>query len=317
MKWILLVTLCIFRTIGFTQNQPDISTVDIDRFWEAYDKLPDCTTQKDSINTFQVNYIDKASEGFKVFLKVRNFTAKEYYLLTKKYPKFWRSIRTNTLQIKNILGGLEKIYNNYGTTFPRNEQPKICFAIGGLRTGGTVADRYLLIGADIVAADKTTDKSELNKWLKTVLTDEFEVMPMVAHEYVHALQKTNVGTIWAAINHRVLMQCLHEGAADFLAEKVTGITINKHIYEYGHVHEAEIWAAFKKDMWGKNTNNWLYQGPNTKNGEPADLGYFVGYKICESYYNKAKDKQKALKEILVTKNYKRLYKKSGYGEKFE
>jgi len=317
MRRSLLLFFSIWATVGVAQNQPDISTGDIDRFWQAYDQLPNCKTKADSIHTFQVNYIDKASEGFKVFLKVRDFTAKEYYTLIKAYPKFWQSIRPNTLQIKNILGSLEKIYQDYATTFPRNDQPKICFAIGGLRTGGTVSDGYLLIGADIVATDKTTEKSELNKWLKTVLTDEFEVKSMVAHEYVHALQKNNFGTIWAAINHRVLMQCLHEGAADFLAEKVTGSTINKHIYDYGHAHEAEIWAAFKKDMWGKKTNNWLYQGTNTKNGVPADLGYFLGYKICESYYNKAKDKQKALEEILIIKNYKKLFKKSGYGEQFE
>jgi len=34
--------------------------------------------------------------------------------------------------------------------------------------------------------------------------------------------------------------------------------------------------------------------------------------ICEAYYNKAKDKQIALKEILEMKKYKRFYKKSGY-----
>jgi len=317
MKKTLILFLCFWVTVGFTQNKPDISTVDIDRFWEAYDKLPSCKTKTDSINTFQVNYIDKASEGFKIFLKVRDFTAKEYYLLTKKYPKFWASVRPNTLEIKNILGSLESIYNAYATTFPRDNQPKICFAIGGLRTGGTDSDGYLLIGADIIAADKTTDKSELNKWLKTVLTDEFEVASIVAHEYVHALQHFNLRTIWASLNHRVLMECLREGAADFLAEKVTGVRLNDHLHEYGHAHEAAIWHAFKKDMWGKKTNNWLYQGTNTKNGEPADLGYFVGYKICESYYEQAKDKQKALEEILVIKNYKKLFKKSGYGKQFE
>ena len=317
MKRNLIIFLSFWVTVGFAQNQGDISTIDIDRFWEAYDQLPNCKTKADSINTFQVNYIDKASEGFKVFLQVRDFKAEEYYALTKKYPKFWASIRPNTLEIKNILGSLENIYSAFATTFPRDYQPKICFAIGALRTGGTDAGGYLLIGADIMAADKTTDKSELNKWLKTVLTDEFEVASIVAHEYVHALQYNNLATIWAGINHRVLMQCLREGAADFLAEKITGSTINKHIYEYGHAHEAEIWTAFKKDMKSNRINNWLYQGMNTKNGEPADLGYFVGYKICESYYNKAKDKQQALDEILLIKNYKKLYKKSGYGKQFE
>lgn len=315
MKVKILLGFLYLTNIAFAQNQNRISTIDIDHFWEAYDQLPTCKTKTDSINTFQVNYIDKASEGFLVFLKVRNFTASEYYKLIKKYPKFWKSIRANTLKIKSILGSLETVYDRYETTFPNHNKPKICFAIGGLRTGGTVANGYLLIGTDIVAADKNTDKSELNDWLKSVLTDEFEIRSMVAHEYVHALQKNNFGLFWAAINHKVLMQCLHEGAADFLAEKVAGTTINKHIYEYGDANEADIWERFQKDMWGKNTRNWLYQGNRVKDGVPADLGYYMGYKICESYYEKATDKQKALADILWIKNYKNSIKKVDMGSK--
>ena len=46
--------------------------------------------------------------------------------------------------------------------------------------------------------------------------------------------------------------------------------------------------------------------------KPADLGYYVGYKICESYYNKQKDKKKAIQEILTIKDWEEFYLKSGY-----
>lgn len=309
-----IYTLIALSVVVFitAQAQTYINTIDIEHFWQAYDALPNCKTKADSIQSFQVNYIDKASDGFKAFLKVRDFTAEEYYRKTKQGPKFWNSVRANTLKVKSKIADIEQVYADYEKAFPNHKRPKICFAIGCLRTAGTVSGDYLLIGTEMIAADGNTDKSELNNWLKSVLTDEFDVVGIIAHEYVHALQKVKFGTIWAGINHRVLMQCLQEGAADFLAETITGKTINKSVYEYGDAHEAEIWEAFKKDMWGKNSSNWLYQGTKTKNGEPADLGYFVGYKICESYYNTAKNKQKALRDILVIKNYKRLYKKSGY-----
>lgn len=312
MKKITVFLTLFLGLLPILQAQTYINTIDIDHFWQAYDALPSCQTKADSIQTFQVNYIDKASDGFKEFLKVRDFTAEEYYRKTKRSPKFWNSVRANTLKVKSKIKDIQKVYDDYERAYPNHTKPKICFAIGGLRTAGTVSGGYLLIGTEMIASDINTDKSELNNWLNAVLTDEFDVIGIIAHEYVHALQKVKFGTIWAGINHRVLMQCLQEGAADFLAETITGKTINKHVYEYGRTHETEIWKAFQKDMWGKDSSNWLYQGTRTKDGEPSDLGYFVGYRICESYYNKAKDKQKALEDIVVIKNYKKFYKKSGY-----
>ena len=50
-------------------------------------------------------------------------------------------------------------------------------------------------------------------------------------------------------------------------------------------------------MEGTDFKNWLYNGRDIKDGV-ADLGYFIGYAICRSYYKQAADKQKAVKDIL-------------------
>ncbi|MCY1226596.1 hypothetical protein D9M72_388360 [compost metagenome] len=49
-------------------------------------------------------------------------------------------------------------------------------------------------------------------------------------------------------------------------------------------------------MFSSNFSNWLYNGG--RKGESADLGYYVGYEICKSYYNLAKDKKQAIKDII-------------------
>ncbi len=61
----------------------------------------------------------------------------------------------------------------------------------------------------------------------------------------------------------------------------------------------------------KNTRNWLYTGNATRYGV-ADLGYFMGYKICEAYYEKAEDKTEAINTIIKTNRYKKLLRMSGY-----
>lgn len=64
----------------------------------------------------------------------------------------------------------------------------------------------------------------------------------------------------------------------------------------------------------KDASNWLYQGDKAKD-KPADLGYYVGYKIVESYYTRAKDKKQAIKDILDIKDFNAFLKASGYDEK--
>jgi uncharacterized protein YjaZ len=68
-------------------------------------------------------------------------------------------------------------------------------------------------------------------------------------------------------------------------------------------------------MNGDKTDNWLYQGDKAKD-RPADLGYYVGYKIVESYYKNATDKKQAVKDILGIKDVQEFLKTSRYEDKF-
>jgi len=43
---------------------------------------------------------------------------------------------------------------------------------------------------------------------------------------------------------------------------------------------------------------------------------FIGYKIAESYYSRAKDKKQAVKDILEIKDFNQFLKASRYDEKF-
>ena len=49
-------------------------------------------------------------------------------------------------------------------------------------------------------------------------------------------------------------------------------------------------------------------------GKPNDLGYFIGYRIAQAYYEKARDKRQALREIITARNgnVRELLAMSGY-----
>jgi uncharacterized protein YjaZ len=114
----------------------------------------------------------------------------------------------------------------------------------------------------------------------------------------------------------LLGKSLSEGSADFIGELIAGGNITPNLHEYGNPREKQLWLEFKKEMNGTNESNWLYQADKAKD-KPADLGYYIGYKIVESYYNKAKDKKQAIKDILEIKDFNAFLTASGYDEKFQ
>ena len=62
-----------------------------------------------------------------------------------------------------------------------------------------------------------------------------------------------------------------------------------------------------------NLNAWMYQGDRVPPGRPADLGYWMGYKISKAYYTNATDKKAAVKDILLFTDAKAFLASSGYG----
>ncbi len=152
--------------------------------------------------------------------------------------------------------------------------------------------------------------AELNGWKKSSVGRIEEIPFIVAHELVHYQQK--YGLVGSELS--LLGKSLHEGSADFIGELIAGGNINQQLHEYGNPLERQLWLEFKKEMNSKDASNWLYQGDKAKE-KPADLGYYVGYKIVESYYNKAKDKKQAIKDILDIKDFNAFLKASGYDEK--
>jgi hypothetical protein len=317
LKSLLLAFILLLLSSSYTKGQtPTIITSDIDNFWDAYDRLHNAKSKEDSIRIIEVLYLGRASEGFKKLIKSRDLTAEKYVNTISYYPEYWKSVRNNTLSIKNYEAAITEQMLLFDQSLKNFKTPKICFAIGVLSTGGTVKNNWLLIGTEMVASDSTTVRTGMNDWLRTVLPNEPHILAFTAHETIHTQQRKGLGLIWGYFNHRALTMVINEGAADFVADKVTGTSINSKMYTYGYSHEKEIWDEFRKEMYKKDYSKWLYNGSNSK-GRPADLGYFIGYRICEAFYNQSEDKEKALRIILKTNNYRSFLKKSGYGEDFD
>ncbi len=300
-------------------NDKNVQTIDIDHFWQAYDSLKFASDLKDSVSVMQRLYIDRATDGLKDFMRVRNFGAEKLINEMKKFPKFYASVRNNTLKAKETEKLVEEVFQNFKKIYPNFKPFKVCFAIGIANTGGTVSNNFVLIGAEISCA---TDNVDLSEWGNSTYADMLrskedivqKLYNIVAHECVHTQQVYSIHK--DAISCPVLFGVLQEGICDFISEKVTKSHINKTAHKYGDDHEKDLWNLLKTDMCEKESINWLYNGGDVKE-MPADLGYYMGYKIAESFYNNAVDKEKAIVDIIEMNDPLKFLIESKYENKFK
>ncbi|HMG83692.1 MAG TPA: hypothetical protein VK559_11700 [Ferruginibacter sp.] len=258
----------------------------------AYDSV---LTTKDSLKQvqfIQTLYIDKATDGLKKFIQLKDLYTEKYRSDILKYPAFWNSIRPKTLQINLQALAIEKVITRFKKLYPEYKQPSIYFSIGCLNSGGTTTSDEILIGTEIAAADSTVNVSELSSWHKSVFKANQNVVYLVTHEMVHTQQKTKD-------DKNLLGICLKEGSADFVAELLLQQPLVSPYIIYGNTNERSLWEKFQKETNGTNYKDWVYNGTSV---EHADLGYFMGYAICKTYYINTSDKKQAIKDI-ITLNY--------------
>lgn len=281
-----------------------IVTSDIDNFWSMYDVYRS-TGRTEDINRL---YFDKRSTGLDAFTKVRVINAAEMDTVLKLYPKYIESIRENTLRLAGIKDKLKEYFHKLKEIYPDVYYPDIYFTIGCFNTGGTVSGRMLLIGSEMMCADENSPKEELSSWLKGNIGNFENIEQIVMHESIHTLQSGSPKSLLGA--------AIREGACDFIASMVTGNELSSAHYVYGSKYEKGLWEEFKKEMSGTDYTRWLYSGDRSI-GRPSDLGYFMGYKICQAYYENSHDKKQAVKDIIEVQDFESFLKKSGYEEKFK
>lgn len=294
MKIFFLLISLSFTTISFGQkfDQKFVST-DIDNFWKAYEQI---VSTKDSVSQYtflKEIYLDKATPGLKGIIEVRNYKEKDFVDMITKYPKFWMSIKPNTLKVKNLYSTINSDIKKLKKAYPDLKPSTIYFTVGAFRTNGTIQGNKILIGSELSLADRNTVIDELPDWRKPFYKTQNpinEVALLCIHEYVHTQQKELV--------ENLLSMCLYEGVAEFISCKVTGKKSASPAIAFGKANQKIVVDKFVSDMFTmKNNYNWIW-GENRNELKIRDLGYYIGYEICERYYNQSTNKQKAIKELI-------------------
>jgi hypothetical protein len=275
-----------------------ISTGDVDLFWHAYD---DWKTQGNSVSEqlgviLDREYIQKGSQGVKDFIPHRIISSEALAKTILQDQKYYEDVRANTLKMRDYIPEIRKGFAQLKEIYPDSIFPPVYFVVGRRNSGGTDSDKALIIGAEMFADD---GRSRIH------VTD---VVSIVIHELLHYQQNAHGDDLTTAV--------MKEGAADFISERITGHDIDEDTKPYGDSHEEELWEKFQEDRKTNDLKPWLYNGGNANRVGPPDLGYYMGYKICQSFYEFSRDKAAALKIIIAMKDPNGLIEESGYGQRF-
>lgn len=272
-----------------------VVTDDITHFWEAYDSIisvADSSRQYAYLNDL---FITKGTPGLKAIMKLKGYTAQSYMDAISRYPQFWRSIRGNMLRAGEYSGEISKGIEQLRTLYPELRPAKMYFTVGAFKAGGTTLDSLVLIGSEISMADRQTELSEISRSMPALAdymkTDPSAILVFTnVHEYVHTQQKTTSAST-------LLGRCVLEGVAELVAEKATGKKSTIPALSYGRDHAAQVRDTFARHLYNTLYGYWLYNNEPNPFGN-RDMGYYVGYAICEAFYQRAGDKKKAIREMI-------------------
>ncbi|WP_426669743.1 hypothetical protein ACPPVU_00585 [Mucilaginibacter sp. McL0603] len=291
----ILIFLFVFKTVFAQEKNPDFITTDIDNFWTAFDKI---VTTKDSVKQYYyINrlFIEKGTPGLKAMMQARAYTNKSYIDAINSYPLFWNSIRPNMFKAKKFAADISVNVLKLKKLYPELKPAKIYFTVGAFKSGGTTLDSMVLIGSEIAMADEHIETKEFPSNYGALVT-YFKSNPINIvvftniHEYVHTQQKTTEA-------NSLLAQSVLEGVAEYLAVKATEQPSTLPALNYAKSNEERVKQVFASQMFNPSYGFWLYSNAENEFGV-RDLGYAVGYTICEKYYNDAKDKKQAIKEMI-------------------
>jgi Predicted Zn-dependent protease (DUF2268) len=272
--------------------RPTIHTEDVDRFYKVYD----AAGGHPIADQLQHDYLDSGSDGLHQFAKMRNITGSRIAETLAKRPQIYANTKRCTAVLSHVRERLQAVLGKLSTLYPEAKFPPVTIAVGrGKPVGVGSPATGVQIGLEALCA---TD------WLNPNVEDRF--VRVITHEYVHVQQ---VPALVDDEHPTVLEGSLVEGAADFIAELISGGVAYAYFPGLTKGREKEIETAFVADVDKKDLSKWLY---NSTPEKPADLGYWVGYRIVKSYYQRASDKRQAIREILQMTDPKAFLAKSGW-----
>ena len=257
-----------------------VVTSDVARFWTVFD-----TARVDDLTaSVEAGYLDAGTPALRDYA-ARVGKAFDFAIDIYRRRARYEAARAATLRAAESAPAIRAEFRKLKSLYPDAVLPDVYFVIGRFSLGGAALAHGVVVGAELYP-------------------DPARLSVIVAHEAVHCQQPR------ATPDQTLLERAFSEGSADFVGEMISGSTIDEPAQAYGRAHEHELWAEFKPHAHEPTYYPWMYGKP--PGDRPNDLGYFIGYRIARAYYERAKDKRRAVADIIRMRDVDEILRLSGY-----
>lgn len=295
-----------------TPEEANLIFDDVERFWIAYDLAAEEESADRKAAIFREHYLAPGTPGLIDYHWIKTQSMEKLVKRIEDARGYYDGIRERTISAAAYEDVIRDGLRKFVALYPDATVPDVTFVIGRLNSGGTAGAAGMLIGLDVWSWTEGVPLDGIEPGFQTVVKNlDLNALPfIVVHEHIHALQQYTGES-------NVLRGAIQEGSADFLAGLAMPDREKPHYYQWGMEREEEIWRRFEQDMFGDNYGDWI--GNNSTVDDEnwyADLGYFIGARICEAYYEQAEDKQQAIRDLLFVNDAAWILEKSGYADRF-
>lgn len=277
-----------------TQTNPDSLRVvwaDVDHFWTAFDHLATARTPADSLAIIERDYLAPATPGLRAYADAANAKAPDFLRALRTHRRYLTAIRPATQAIAGQKPAILKAARALKQAYPDSVFPDVYFAIGKFEVGGSPLNGLLYVGAELKCATPTAPLAELRPDLRGGVSPLSAISTVCVHEMVHGQQHlANASTN--------LDIALFEGAAEYVAYRLTGRLGAPEAIAYGRQHEAAVRQQFAPEAGQPAAAHWFLATADAATRQPGALGYFIGFRICEAYYAQARDKKAAIQALI-------------------
>jgi hypothetical protein len=311
--WVLAVLLSLVPPAAFTgntetsdPNKVQIVTSDIARFWHAFD---DAEKSPDPAGVYQKEYFEPGTDGVRGFTPNRLVSPEHLAKVVAKYHAYYVATRPYMQHVADSAPKIRADLQKFKKLYPAAVFPNVYFVVGGLNSAGTSVDGTgMIMGAEMLSRPPTGAVDLPPSYAQVVHTAD-DVPGTVIHEFTHYNQK-------GAYLKTLLDETIHEGTADFMADIVEPTHVPKDQWAFGCAHEDELWKVFSTQRastdYDKEIKNWLFSYDPGPLGAPPFIGYWLGSRIAQNYYETHGRSAQAISDLLHVNDFPTLLRDSGY-----
>lgn len=291
-------------------DQVRIVADDVARFWTAFDLAAAAPDRAAKMDVYRQQYFAPGSIGLRHFMFLKIGGIDKLVDFVEEHKAYYEGVRQSTAETASAVPKVRESYRKMKELYPEATFSDIYFVIGRHTSFGTSSPAGSLIGAENVI-DETTPLDGLPEGRREVVMPASNLHQVVAHEYVHTLQRVRTNT--------VLQVALVEGGADFIGELISEPYATPRPYQvFGRANDETVWRAFMEQKDDSDASQWSANSlaDLDRNKWEADLAYYVGYQIAKGYYEAASDKKAAIRELLLMEDPEAILTASGYRERY-